>query len=172
MSYSHHESITYMMVLSILHRRGIVIVYYFLVSQNFMYFLYIYIWVFIYCIHTHTLNFELAWSFFELSALASTVTLALFSPNFTAVLELLMWLDDVALPELGPWTVPTFPRTAVGAGKTGALMLLLTWAAFGIPCFKKLSAVNTLSFSMATCPSRSLSSYRKEHQYYMLWFIS
>lgn len=36
------------------------------------------------------LNFELAWSFFELSALASTVTLALFSPNFTAALELFM----------------------------------------------------------------------------------
>lgn len=106
------------------------------------------------------LNFELAWSFFELSALASTVTLALFSPNFTAALELFMWADDVALPEFGPWTVPTFPRTAAGAGKAGALMLLLTWEAFGIPCFKKLSVVNTSFFYMAMCLSRSLSCSR------------
>lgn len=106
------------------------------------------------------LNFELAWSFFELSALASTVTLALFSPNLTAALELFMWPDDVALPEFGPWTVPTFPRTAAGAGKAGALMLLLTWEAFGIPCFKKLSVVNTSFFYMAMCLSRSLSCSR------------
>lgn len=112
------------------------------------------------CIYKYMLNFELAWSFFELSALASTVTLALFSPNFTAALELFMWPDDVALPEFGPWTVPTFPRTAAGAGKAGALMLLLTWAAFGTPCFKKLSVVNMSFFHMATCLSRSLSCYR------------
>lgn len=106
------------------------------------------------------LNIELAWSFFELSALASTVTLALFSPSFTAALELFMWPDDVALPEFGPWTVPTFPRTAAGAGKAGALMLLLTWEAFGIPCFKKLSVVNTSFFYIAMWLSRSLSCSR------------
>lgn len=110
----------------------------FFIISTFLFYI-LYIFVFFTHTHTqttHTLNFELAWSFLELSALASTVTFALFSPNFTAVLELLMWLEDVALPALGPWTVPTFPRTAVGAGKAGTPMLLLTWAAFGIPCFK------------------------------------
>lgn len=90
------------------------------------------------------LNLELALSVFELSALASTVTLTLLSANFTAALEALLWLDDEVLPELGPWTVPVFPGAAVGAGKTGVLMLLLTWEELGIPCVKELSSVNEL----------------------------